>query len=437
MKALILWAAASLAALSPRVYAIDDVVIDAVEKLNVHLTIAWIGFCAALLVLMWAGLLLRELGLVRSKNAISVIMKSVTGLGVGSLGYWFVGFGFMFGANSSGWLGTSYFLAAPTDGLSAVNLFYHLVLATMAAGIVAGALSERVSFLPFVGGAVVITTIIYPVFGAWAWGGEGAQLGWLRDLGFHDAAGATVVHSIGGWCALGATMVLGPREGRFSRRGEVYRITGHNIPLTAIGSFIVWVAWFGLAGGRIAGDFEALGIILLNTHLGAIGGMCGVIAYSGMFGKDFYAVRIMNGGLAGLVAVSAGVDVLGAHAAVLVGFVGGIILCVSGGLLHRSRVDDVVSAIPIHGFAGAWGTFAVGIFYAGDMFNLDRVIVQMLGVFVAFVWGVSSAYVVFWLIDKLAVIRVPSRIEQRGLDLGEHKEIAYGDFVTTDRRADL
>ena len=414
------------------VHAAEPQVITLGELFHNHLMIVWMAVCAALLFFMRAGFLLRELGLVRSKNAVNAIMKTVAELGVGSLGFWLVGFGLMYGVNASGWIGS----AGVDTASSSVSVLFQLMLATVVATIVSGAVAERAHFLPYVVAAFCITTFVYPIYGGWAWSATGDDLGWLKELGFHDAAGATVVHSMGGWCALGALIVLGPREGRFSRKGAAYDMPGHNLPLMALGSFILWFTWFGFTGARINGDFTKLGAVLLNTHLGGVGGICGVIAFLGMSGQGFYMTRVVNGALAGLVAVSAGVDVFGPHAALLVGFIGGIILCASTNLLYRFRIDDVISAVPIHGFSGAWGTLAVGFFYQGDMFSLERIIAQIVGIFVAFVWGVSVSFGLFWVINRVSDLRVSSRLEQHGLDISEHDEIAYNDFVITDRRAD-
>ena len=218
------------------VNAAEPQVITLGELFHNHLMIVWMAVCAALLFFMRAGFLLRELGLVRSKNAVNAIMKTVAELGVGSLGFWLVGFGLMYGVNASGWIGS----AGVDTASSSVSVLFQLMLATVVATIVSGAVAERTHFLPYVVAAFCITTFVYPIYGGWAWSATGDDLGWLKELGFHDAAGATVVHSMGGWCALGALIVLGPREGRFSRKGAAYDMPGHNLPLMALGSFILW-----------------------------------------------------------------------------------------------------------------------------------------------------------------------------------------------------
>jgi len=396
----------------------------------------WIGICCFMILIMQAGFLLLEGGMVRSKNAVNVILKNFTDIGLGTLGYWLIGFGLMYGVNQSGWVGLSGFLPTSFNDPDAINFLYNSMFAVTAATIVSGAVAERFSFLPYICAAFIITTFIYPIFGSWAWGGAGEQLGWLAALDFHDAAGATVVHSIGAWCALGAILLVGPRSGRFSRKGDVHEISGHSLPYVALGGFILWFGWFGFNGGAANSDFSNLGQVLLNTHLGAIGGVCGALAVLAITRKGFYMTVLVNGTLGGLVSVTAGCDVFSASSALIVGLVSGVIIVLSSNLLNQFRIDDVVGAIPVHGFCGAWGTFAVGLFYQGDMFNIERMIAQTVGIVAALVWGLATSYSLFWLLNKVAPIRVSTRIEQRGLDISEHKEIGYSDFMTTHVKAD-
>lgn len=396
----------------------------------------WIAICAALVLFMQAGFLLLEGGMVRSKNTINVILKNFTDVGLGTIGYWIVGFGLMYGANQTGWIGTSDFFPQFTETNDALNLLFQLMFAATAATIVSGAVAERFSFLPYISGAFLVTTIIYPVFGSWAWGGTEEAPGWLRGLGFYDSAGATVVHSIGGWCALGALMLIGPRFGRYSRKGAIHEIPGHSLPYVAIGAFILWFGWFGFNGGTVNDDFSNLGMILLNTHLGAVGGIFGSIVWLTLTKQGFYITRIVNGALGGLVSITAGADVILPQYALLSGIIGGVIVVTTSNLLSSFRIDDVVGAIPVHGFCGAWGTLAVGFFYNGDMFNIERIIAQFIGIVVAFVWGVSVSYGLFWAMNRVRRIRVSTQFEQRGLDICEHKEIGYSDFMTVHVRAD-
>lgn len=402
----------------------------------IALKYVWIAMCIALVLFMQCGFLLLESGMVRSKNVINVILKNFTDIGLGSLGFWLFGFGLMFGANSTGWIGMSGFLPSGSDTGSTLNVVYQMMFAATAATIVSGAVAERFSFLPYITCAFFITTLIYPIFGSWAWGNSAEGQGWIAALGFHDAAGATVVHSIGGWCALGALLMIGPRFGRYSRKGAIHDIAGHNLPYVAIGGFVLWFGWFGFNGGAVADDFSNLGRILLNTHFGAVGGICGAIFFLIITRQGFYMSRIVNGALGGLVSITAGVDVIPPHFALLTAILAGIVVVASSNMLDRFKIDDVVGAVAVHGFCGAWGTLAVAFFYEGDMFNIERIVAQIIGIVVAFIWGVSMSYSIFWLVNRVSKIRVSSKYEQRGLDVSEHKEIAYSDFMTTHVRAD-
>ncbi|MEJ2679988.1 MAG: ammonium transporter [Gammaproteobacteria bacterium] len=392
----------------------------------------WIAFCTALIFFMQLGFALLESGMVRAKNTINVIMKNFADIGLGTLGFWMFGYGIMFGYGSFDDFKLEYFTPRFTDLSRSMDLIYQMMFAATAATIVSGAVAERIRFLPYIFGAFLITTLIYPVFGEWAWGGTAEHPGWLKELGFHDVAGSTVVHSVGAWCALGAIMVLGPRFGRYSRKGQLHDIPGHNLPYVAFGGLILWFGWFGFNGGSVNKDLSNLGQILLVTQLGAAGGICGAIFWMALQGTGLRITLAVNGGLAGLVSITAGANVFEPQMALLSGVIGGIIVVTSTNLLNRWKIDDVVGAIPVHGFCGAWGTLAVGLFYPGDMFNFERIITQIVGIVAAFIWGLSSSYVVFFILNKLnSSIRVPTKFEQRGLDVSEHHEIGYADFMTT------
>ena len=400
------------------------------------LTFIWIAVCCALVLFMQAGFLMVEGGMVRSKNSINVVLKNFTDVGLGTVGFWLFGYGLMYGLNESGWIGLSKFAPSYNETGPALNLLYQTMFAATAATIMSGAVAERFHFLPYISGAFLVTGVVYPIFGSWAWGGTGENLGWLNELGFHDAAGATVVHSIGGWCALGALILIGPRTGRFSRKGDVHEISGHNLPYVAIGGLILWFGWFGFNGGSVNNDFSNLGKILLNTHFGAISGICGAVLGLVILRKGFYITVIVNGALGGLVSITGAVDVINPPFAILGGFIGGLIVVFTSELLNKFRIDDVVGAVSVHAFCGAWGTLVVGLFFAGDMFNLERIAVQLIGIVAALVWGLGATTLLFTVLSKLTVIRVTTKEEQRGLDISEHKEIGYSDFVITHIRAD-
>lgn len=434
MNKKLLWLPLLLLALPLSGYAQEEVAAQA--STSDTMLYVWIGICCALVLFMQLGFLLLEGGMVRSKNTINVILKNFTDVGLGSIGYFLIGYGLMYGANQTGWFGTSDFFPKISGTPDALNILFQILFAATAATIVSGAVAERFSFIPYVCGAFFITLFVYPIFGSWVWGGTDDSPGWLAAMGFYDMAGGTVVHSIGAWCALGALILIGPRFGRYSRKGAVHDIPGHNLPYVAVGVFILWFGWFGFNGGSTDSEFSNLGAILLNTHLGGVGGVCGAILWLVITKQGFYITRIANGALGGLVSVTAGADVIDPAFAILAGLIGGIIVVTTTDLLGKFKIDDVVGAIPVHGFCGAWGTMVVGLFYAGDMFNIERVMVQFIGVVVAFVWGVSMSYAIFFVMSKITNLRVSTKFEQRGLDISEHKEIGYSDFMTVHVRAD-
>ncbi len=380
--------------------------------------------------------MLVEGGSVRSKNSINVILKNFVDAGLGTLGFWIIGFGLMFGTNMTGYLGTDGFMPRDLSGLESVELMYQMLFAVTAATIVSGAIAERTSFLPYIVGAFFITSVVYPVYGSWVWGGDGQQAGWLRAIGFYDAAGASVVHALGGWCALAVLILVGPRQGRFDRKGRAFQISGHNLPLVAIGGFILWFGWLGFNGGAVKSDFSNLGAILLTTHLGAVGGIVGAIAVLVLHKRGLLITYIVNGAIGGLVSVTGAVDVLSPEHGLLVGFIGGVITVYGTWLLLSFQIDDVVGAVPVHAFCGSWGALAAGIFYQGDMFNVDRMTVQFVGLIAVMTWAFLATYSIFWVLDKVFALRVTTRAEIRGLDISEHKEIGYSDFVTSLVKAD-
>ena len=397
----------------------------------------WLGICCALIFLMQPGFALLEGGLVRAKNTINVVMKNFADVSVGALFFWAIGFGILFGENSTGFFGANGFFgsAVGSGGHSLstsadLNLIYQMLFAATAATIVSGSLAERVSFVPYLIGAVLITTLIYPVFGSWAWGGSDEHMGWLRGLGFHDAAGGTVVHAIGGWCALAGAIVLGPRLGRFGKKdGQVREVPGHNLPMFATGAFLLWVGWFGFNGGAAKTDLSDLGQILLNTHLSAASACFSAIVVMKLRGMPIIMTRFINGGLGGLVAITAGCNVVEPQFAIVIGLTAGAIVVFGDTFLHRFRIDDVVGAVPVHAFCGVWGTLAVGLFSTGDLFNIDLLVAQMIGVISSFVWGFGAAFTVFKTIDLTLGLRASTFHEQRGLDYTEHNELGYAEFM--------
>lgn len=389
-----------------------------------NLDTLWIVVAAALVFFMQAGFAMLESGMVRSKNAINVIMKNYTDMCFGALVFWGVGYGLMFGTNATGWFGTDSFMLRGDDGNTLAVLFFQMMFAATAATIVSGALAERIRFVPYVFAAMVITGVIYPVFGCWAWNDNG----WLAQRGFIDFAGSTVVHSIGGWCALAGVMVLGPRLGKFGEDGQSREIGGHNLPLVAFGGLILWMGWFGFNAGSTLEANSTIGKICLNTHLAGAAGVVGFLMTRLIFGGKLLMTQTVNGGLAGLVSITAGCATMDPAMAVVVGMAAGSICVIAMTVFEPLQLDDAVGAVAVHGVCGLWGTLAAGIFYSGDVMNVARIQVQLVGIAAAFLWAFPASWLTFKLVSILVDLRCSSMDEQRGLDYSEHHEVGYPEF---------
>lgn len=384
----------------------------------------WVVIAGVLVFLMQAGFAMLETGMARAKNAVNVMMKNYMDLCVGSLLFWAVGYGIMFGENPSGWFGIDHFALTNATDWDFTSLFFQIMFASTAATIVSGAMAERTNYFGYLLGAIGITAIIYPVFGSWAWN----EHGWLKQMGFIDFAGSTVVHSVGGWCALAGVMLLGPRLGRFSSTGKVYAIPGHNLSLIPIGGFILWFGWFGFNGGSTLAAGTNVGLILLNTHLAGAAGAVAAVLISKLLGQSALMTNAVNGSIAGLVAITAGCASMQVPFAVATGLIGGIVSVLGVIFLEKCKLDDVVGAVAVHGFCGAWGTLAAGMFLTGNLFNLHQMGVQLIGIAAAFVWVFFVAYLMYWLISMTVGLRVSAMHEQRGLDITEHGEVGYPEF---------
>ena len=387
--------------------------------------VVWIAIAAALVFLMQAGFALLESGLSRTKNAINVVMKNYMDLCVGTLMFWALGFGLMFGVNPSGWVGQDLFAPSQGDSDLWTLLLFQLMFAATAATIASGAMAERTRYLGYLCGAMLITGLVYPLFGNWAWNSDG----WLAALGFIDFAGSTVVHSVGGWCALAGIMVVGPRLGRFDSQGRPREIRGHNLSFVALGGFLLWFGWFGFNGGSTLGADVNIALINLNTQLAAAAGALGAALYRVITRRPVLLTETVNGSLAGLVAITAGCATMTPGFAIITGLLGGLLVGPGSRLLLSMKLDDVVGAVPVHAFAGAWGTLAAGLFYQGDLFDPQRVTVQLLGIVVAFAWAFFAALILYMVLSLTAGLRAPSQHEQRGLDVSEHAELGYPEFA--------
>ena len=404
---------------------------EAIALVQTNADYAWTLVAAALVFFMQAGFALVESGFTRAKNAINIMMKNLMDFSMGTLAFWALGFGLMFGASSSGWLGTSgFFLSDFTVGGDPWVLafwMFQVVFAATAATIVSGAMAERTKFSSYMIYSVFICGIIYPVFGSWAWGGLFHGGGWLEKLGFIDFAGSTVVHSVGGWAALAGAIVLGPRIGKYTKDGKVRPILGHNLPLAALGVFILWLGWFGFNPGSTTAANKDIAMIFVNTNLSAAAGAVLAMFTSWMrIGKPDVGMSL-NGALAGLVAITAGCANVAPLSAVIIGAISGIIVVLAVFFFDKIKVDDPVGAVSVHGVNGAWGTLAAGLFNIGG--TSGKIIgVQLLGIGACFLWTFGTAFILFKIIDKTVGLRVTAEEEREGLDYTEHGGNAYPDF---------
>lgn len=400
-----------------------------IQEIRLSLDSVWVVMGGILVFFMQAGFALVESGSVRSKNTVNVLMKNYMDACLGGLVFWLLGFGLMFGVNASGWIGTSHFAPNVMDDWHWNLLFFQMMFAATATTIASGAMAERIHFVAYVVSAAVVSGLIYPIFGSWAWGSIFDGEGWLKALGFIDFAGSTVVHSIGGWVALAGIIVLGPRLGRFGRNGQSHHLAGHNLPLVALGGFILWFAWFGFNAASTVNASVSIGRIALNTHLAACSGAVAYMLYALIRGKAILMKTTINASLGGLVGITAGCATMSPLFAVITGLTAGLIVSVMPSLMEKLKLDDVVDAVTVHGFCGAWGTVAAGLFFEADLFNSHIISIQVLGVVAAFVWGFGIAFVVFKVLDRLlGGLRVSKQHEQRGLDYTEHAELSYPEF---------
>lgn len=433
------WAADDAIAAAPA-GATEDHALTAADVLA-DVDVLWTCLAAFLVFFMQAGFALVETGFTRAKNACNILMKNLMDFSLGTLGFWALGFGLMFGESYHGLFGTNHFLFdAGNNSFDWAFLLFQTVFCATAATIVSGAMAERTKFSSYLVYTVAITMIVYPVFGGGAWnslfGGRG---GWLEGLGFHDFAGSTVVHSIGGWAALAGAIVLGPRIGKYTDN-RANAIPGHNIPLAALGVFILWLGWFGFNPGSTTavrgGNFA---FIAVATNASAAAGSLGAMIASWVLFKKPDISFTLNGALAGLVAITAGCDCIAIPYAVLTGGLAGILVVVACVAVDRCRVDDPVGAISVHGVCGAWGTLAVGLF-ANDVGwvaggGTGQLGTQAIGVAAAFLWAFPMSLAIFSLINHTMGLRVSPEEEIDGLDVHEHGLHAYPASLLIDAAA--
>jgi len=403
----------------------------AIDLVQTHANYMWTLVAACLVFFMQAGFAMVEAGFTRAKNAINIMMKNLMDFSVGTLAYWAVGFGLMFGTTSTGFFGSSgFFLSDFTpDGDPWVLAFwmFQVVFAATAATIVSGAMAERTKFSAYLVYSFFVSALIYPIFGSWAWGSLFHGSGWLEKLGFIDFAGSTVVHSVGGWVALAGAMVLGPRLGKYTKDGGIRPILGHNIPLAALGVFILWVGWFGFNPGSTTTADTSIAMIFVNTNLAAATGAVVAMIVSWIkLGKPEVGMSL-NGALAGLVGITAGCANVTPGSAIIIGAVAGVLVVSSVLFFDKIRIDDPVGAISVHGVCGAWGTLAAGLFNMGGC-TMGIVTTQLIGMGACFVWAFGLGFIMFKIIAATMGLRVSAEEEIEGLDFVEHGGNAYPDF---------
>ena len=383
-----------------------------------NIDLLWILISSFLVFLMQFGFALIETGTVRTKNTINVAMKNLIDTVFGIIFFWLIGFGIMFGIDSSGIIGTSNYLIDGKDLELNALFFFQAMFAATAITIVSGAVAERIKFNGYIVVSIIVSAIIYPLYGHWAWN----ENGWLAQLGFVDFAGSTVVHSIGAWVGLAGTIILGPRLGKF-KNGEIKHFAPSNHNFIVFGVFILLFSWFGFnAGSLFKFNFETTSI-LLNTLIAAVFGGLGAWIIT-LFYKEKVAVEVFSFGiLAGLVGITAGCYELTLIQSAIVGFISSILMYYTDQFISKKlKIDDPLSVISIHGVAGVWGTLAVGIFakIPEGLTRFEFINVQAIGVISAFIFAFSSGLILFFILSKLNLLRVRKKHEVIGLNVSEH-----------------
>ena len=427
------------------------------EELTIALDTIWVVLTASLVFFMNLGFALVESGFCRSKNTVNILSKNFIVFAISCLAFYVFGWGLMFG-NGSGFIGSEGLFTiggadnSPATGDAYVGayksiawtgiplyakFFFQLVFAGTAATIVSGSVAERIKYSSFIIFSFLLVAFVYPVAGHWIWGG-----GWLASAGFWDFAGSTVVHSVGGWAALAGILVLGPRLGKYGANGKVNAVAPHNYSSAVIGCFVLWLGWFGFnPGSTMAADPNAIAHIFMTTNTAGIMALLSATAMSWWWdGKPSLGMSI-NGCLAGLVAITAGCAFVTVNASLIIGAAAGVLVMCAVKLLDALKIDDPVGAVPVHLFNGVFGTICVGLFAVdkltgtatgNGLFNgggMTLLIAQLKGIGAVAVYTLAVS-LAFWFIVKMVMgLRVSKEEELEGLDIGEHGEVAYPDFL--------
>ena len=412
------------------------------ESVKSFVDTLWVIDCAILVFIMQAGFMCMETGLSRHKNSINVALKNAADFGLAVVVFWIFGFGLMFGSIYNGFFGTDLFLFKTEKSEYMTYFVFQAMFVATAATIVSGAVAERMKFNGYLIITVIATGIIYPIVGHWAWSssylnnmndavtqllavtGQVKTTGWLTELGFVDFAGSTIVHSVGGWIALAAVLILGPRIGKYSEANKG-KFTGSSFPLAVLGTLILWFGWFGFNGGSNGAMDETVPLILINTFLSAAFGLLTGLAISFALFKKPDPYYVILGPLAGLVAITAGCNSMTSVTAIFVGIIGAIISIFVNELLNKYEIDDVVGAVPVHLAAGIWGTIAVGLFSDLDklgtgLTRLEQIEVQFIGILAIGGFAFFGSYIVLKLLNYFYPLRVSPLHEELGLNIAEH-----------------
>lgn len=403
-----------------------------ISNLASSIDTVWVLLCAALVFLMEGGFAFLEAGFIRAKNSINIVMKVFTDTTFGMLSFWAIGFGIMYGLDQAGLFGTTgFFIMGNLDHIDLripiyAYWLFQAAFAMAMVSILSGAVAERMKYGPYIIYVILATAFIYPIVGHWVW----AVNGWLGKLGMLDFAGSTVVHAVGGWSALAAVMILGPRAGKYNDDGTMNVLPAHNLHLAFLGTFILWFGWFGFnPGSTLTGLDLNIARIAVTTNLAAAaGGVTGILLTMFKYGKADPSMA-MNGALGGLAAITAGCAFVGPGSAVIIGAVAGTLVVLAVSVFDRIRADDPVGAIAVHGVGGTWGTIALGLFASeGGLFyggGAGLLGVQALGVLTVSAFAFTATFLVFSALKKTVGIRVSADVEFEGLDINEHGIPAY------------
>ncbi len=396
----------------------------------------WMMVCTALVFFMHLGFSFLEIGLTRQKNTINILFKNFFVITVGLLLYCLGGFNLMYPGFEDGDMGILKFagfgIAAPEGGMGFgyadggytwwTDFLFQGMFAATAATIVSGSVAERIKLSGFMLFAILYVGLVYPIVGAWKWGG-----GFLDTWGFYDFAGSTLVHSVGGWGALITIYLLGARIGKFDQDGKPKALPGHSLPIASAGVFILWLGWFGFNGGSVlSADPELTSLTLVTTSLAAAAGGVAATFFSNLLYKNFDLTMFMNGVLGGLVGITAGADQMMPTDAILIGLIAGVVVVLGISFIDKLKLDDPVGAVAVHLICGIWGTLAVGIF--GAMAGVDQFLVQLIGVGIVGAFCVTSSFIILFIVKASTGLRVDKEEELNGLDLSEHGMEAYADF---------